>query len=213
MNNQIIKSNQSNLPIIGTEVNQKAQKIYNVDHVENMTTENISNNYVVTNNPDISLPTDQSGSNREYYHLFVLREYSLITNGPGTFSINKNRSLTENVATDIRDTVFSLSEEALELMKTFPAIIATENNGQGTTDATHIACYGVITNIKVKKDIVEVSYWGYNPLSQINLIKNSDDLDIKKASEYNEFNRTHWTIKKVDLVNVLRTAGFRILAY
>lgn len=51
-------------------------------------------------------------------------------------------------------------------MKTYPAIIATENHSYGKTDADHYAAYGLIIDVKIQDNGIKVYYQILNWIPQ-----------------------------------------------
>ena len=59
---------------------------------------------------------------------------------------------------------------------------------------------------------IKVFYQLLNPLPQKRLNEIIDKLAIRGTSNFNELDRTHWTIKRIDLVAELREAGITVYA-
>ena len=215
MDNKLIKSCDLPLTVNKYDINQNAHKIYNVDHAENISQNQFvtHNHYFCNESIGIYPPSSDCGTNPDYYNLIVIPQHERLQLGLGIISINKNRTFTESIDPILKNEFFCLSKESLEKIKTFPAIFATENKYQGYTDEAHMAYYGLITNIHLKSETIEISYIIYNVIPQQKLNEMVDELDIKKANEHNEFNRTHWTIKRKNIISALRKAGFKILSY
>lgn len=201
------------MPTVGTTVNQSGAKNIHIDKVSAM---QVHNTMVFSTSPQ-QRPTNatmvQYGTSQEYYNLFVIGGETFVDWQAGHFIVPKDRALTENMSKDIKDTVFSLSPEAIELIKTFPAIFASENTVYGTSDDTQIAYYGFVTGVSVQDNGIKIHYQALNRLSQKRLNEIIFNLGIKGNNKYNEFSRTHWTIKRINLVEELRSAGMPVMAY
>ena len=67
----------------------------------------------------------------------------------------------------------SLTDEAISVLKTYPAIIATENHAYGRTDADHYAVYGLIIDVKIQDNGIKVYYQILNwiPQQKINELR------------------------------------------
>ena len=137
--------------------------------------------------------------NSEFYHLFVVEDAL-----SGRFIIPSERALTESIAQPLKERFACLSEDTINEIKSFPAIFATENYHYGKTDANHFARLGYSTNITIQDNGIKIgaSYFWELPQQKLNDCR--EKLAIQGASSFNELNRTHWTIKKINLIEVLR---------
>ena len=147
----------------------------------------------------------------EYYNLFVVGDESF---NEGFFLIDKERALTvsEGVAADISEQFASLSPEAQALIKTFPSIFASENHQYGHTDEAQLAVFGVVTDIRIQENGIKIYYQRFCNIPQQRLNEIMLRLAIRGSSSFNELNRTHWTIKRINLIKELRAAGISVLA-
>lgn len=147
----------------------------------------------------------------EYYNLFVVGDEQF---NEGSFLIDKERALTiaEDVDPDISEQFASLSPEAQALIKTFPSIFAGENLQYGHTDGTQLAVFGVVTDIRIQENGIKIHYQRFCTIPQQRLNEIRLRLSIKGSSSFNELDRTHWTIKRINLTEELRAAGIRVLA-
>ncbi len=126
------------------------------------------------------------------------------------FIVPKDRALTESTSQEMKDLCASLSPEAIAIIKTFPAIFCSENRHYSKTDPDHMAFYGYVTDIKVQDNGIKVYFTKLNQLPQQVLIDLSYELSIAGAKSYTELSRTHWAIKRINLVEVLENAGYRV---
>ena len=145
--------------------------------------------------------------NYDCFNFFVLgtEQYD----GP-TFIVPKNRALTESTSDEMKARCAALTPEALEIVKTFPALFCSENHNFTKTDPDHMAYYGYVTDIKVQDNGIKIYFTKLNALPQQVLIDLAADLCIGGAKAYNELSRTHWAIKRINLVEVLEKAGYRV---
>ena len=67
-----------------------------------------------------------------------------------TFMVPKNRALTESTSDEMKAQCAALTPEAIEIVKTFPALFCSENHYFTKTDPDHMAYYGYVTDIKVQ---------------------------------------------------------------
>lgn len=128
-----------------------------------------------------------------------------------TFMVPKNRALTESTSDEMKARCAALTNEAIEIIKTFPALFCSENHNFTKTDPDHMAYYGYVTDIKVQDNGIKIYFTKLNTLPQQVLIDLAPDLGIGGAKAYNELSRTHWAIKRINLVEVLDKAGYRVL--
>ena len=127
-----------------------------------------------------------------------------------TFMVPKNRALTESTSDEMKAQCAALTPEAIEIVKTFPALFCSENHYFTKTDPDHMAYYGYVTDIKVQDNGIKIYFTKLNTLPQQVLIDLAADLCSGGAKAYNELSRTHWAIKRVNLVEVLEKAGYRV---
>ena len=147
----------------------------------------------------------------EYYNLFVVGDEPF---NEGFFLIDKDRALTvsEGVSADISEQFASLSPEAQAAIKTFPSIFASENHQYGHTDEAQLAVFGVVTDIRIQENGIKIYYQRFCNIPQQRLNEIMLRLAIRGSSSFNELNRTHWTIKRINLIEELRAAGISVLA-
>lgn len=148
--------------------------------------------------------------NTEYYNLFVVGDEAFNEN---FFLIGKDRALTtaEGIASDISAKFAALTPEAMAIIKTFPSIFASENHKYGCTDDSHLALFGVVTDIKVQENGIKIYFQRFCSIPQQKLNEIAFNLAIQGSSSFNELNRTHWTIKRINLIEELRAAGISVL--
>ncbi len=145
--------------------------------------------------------------NYDCFNLFVIgtEQYT-----DPSFIVPKNRALTESTSTEIQAQCAALSPEAIAIIKTYPAIFCSENHHFSTTDPDHVAYYGYVKDIKIQDNGIKVYFQILNQLPQQALIDLSEDLCIGGARAFTELSRTHWAIKRINLVEVLEKAGYRV---
>jgi len=147
----------------------------------------------------------------DFYNLFVIGGETFENDH---FLVPKDRALNENSTSfEIRDKLNSLSPEAILKIRSFPSIFASENHRYGKTDDMQTAIYGFVTDIKIQDNGIKIYYACLNYIPQQRLNELAFELGIKGTSALNELNRTHWAIKKINLVEALRDAGIPVLSY
>lgn len=172
-------------------------------------TDAVQNNYYL-GGP--SLPTDRPPQgfgapprmDTAFYNLFVITNESFdSTNG---FSIPKEQAL-QDTDDDIASTLTLLGERELTAIRSYPTIVATKNHDCGTTSNWHCASYGFLNNIVVRDNTILFCFSKLNDIPQQALISNASNLCIGKASAFNEFDRPHWSVKRLNIIEALRSVG------
>lgn len=127
------------------------------------------------------------------------------------FIVPKNKALTESTPRDIQDQCASLSPAAISVIRTFPSLFCSKNRHFSKTDPDHMAAFGYVTDIEVQDDGIKVFFQAFNTIQQQKLIELSQELCIDGAKSYTELCQTHWAIKRVNLIEILENAGFRVV--
>ena len=201
MNNELINPSSSPLP-----TNQSAEKIVNVERVDSI---NQTNQYYMMGAlPGLpgSTPTPPLFSH-DFYNLFVYGQEPFHTAGHITFE--KDRCLmNENyIDPELKRRFSPLSDEAIAELKTFPCIIACENKHYGWTDEDHYASIGQLLDVKIRSNGIEVYFLPHFAVSQARLSDLAPQLGLGYVRKFNEFNHSHWTVKAIDLLEVINDAG------
>ena len=159
--------------------------------------------------PPLLTPNAQGiNFNRDYYNLFVWGadlEIEHLT----PFKVASDRALTEFMDSDVKE-MFSTLKDDLTVQKviSFPCLFANENRHGGWADTDQAIGFGYIKQIKVRRMIYpHVIY----RLPQQRINEAIFELDLYGSPSYNEFNRSHWSIKKIDLIAELVDMGFPLL--
>lgn len=127
-----------------------------------------------------------------------------------TFMVPKNRALTESTSDEMKAQCAALTPEAIEIVKTFSALFCSENHNFTKTDPDHMAYYGYVTDIKIQDNGIKIYFTKLNALPQQVLIDLAAELCIGGTKAYSELSRTHWAIKRINLVEILEKAGYRV---
>ncbi len=201
MNNDIIQKMQTDLT---QATSQQAEKIYNVDHIQNF---NHTNQFYFTNGllgmPD-SVPRQLSFS-KDYYHLIVYGQEPF--HRDCHITLDKRRCLVEsdNISSKLKEKYSPLTENIIEEIKEFLCILACENRHYGWTDEDHYATVAQLTDIKNRSNGIELYLHPMFGVSQARISELVFELGIcGKYRKFNELNHTHWSIKQIDLIEVLR---------
>ena len=113
--------------------------------------------------------------------------------------VDKSRALTEYISDEVKDEFAGWTPEKIEKIKKLPAIIAQEKDGSDEQQAV----FAFIRDVKIQDNGVKVYYQKYFPIPFSFLKDNLPEL----AMYLFELTRTHWTIKKIDLLEVMQDAG------
>ena len=180
-----------------------------------------NNNFVahadsVENNITVMLndPRSRRGENRariaintDFYHLFVILGEKFVEN---YFLVPKDRALTESTNDELKTKYASLTPEAIECLKRYPAIFADENHSYGKTDDAQDAYLGFVNDIKIQDNGIKVYYSIITAIPQQILNEMCFEFGIGGARSFNELNRTHWALKQINLFEALQKADIRI---
>lgn len=145
--------------------------------------------------------------NYEYFQLFVIGGELFQTDH---FIVPKDRALTESISREVMDKLACLSAEAVSTIKTYPALIMSENKLYGRATDDQVAIYGIVKDIKIQDNGIKVYYHPLNFIRQQVINNLALELDLGRTSSFNELNRTHWAIKRINLVEVLKNAGISV---
>ena len=149
--------------------------------------------------------------NTDFYNLLVVGDDELNPQYCHCL-VRKDRAITESTSKELKAAYAALSEDAISVLKTYPAIIATENHTYGKTDEDHYAAYGLIVDVKIQDNGIKVYYQILNWIPQQKINELRFELGIEGCSGTNELNRMHWAIKKINAVEVLREAGIQVFS-
>ena len=144
--------------------------------------------------------------NSQYYNLIVTGEIEFENIQPITMPID--RVLTEYMD-ELKSEFLPLSPRVQERVLTFPTIFANENMYYGRANENQVFGLGYIHRIKVRHDAVRIYPQIICCLPQQKLNEACFELDMGGDSSFNELNRTHWSIKKIDLLAELHELGLQ----
>lgn len=93
-----------------------------------------------------------------------------------------------------------MTDDDCDIIMSFPALFMTENHDYGKTDESHMAYWGRVTGISHHGHDTKIKYRIYRSIPQQTINSLADRLCIHGTSCFNELNRTHWAIKRVNLL-------------
>lgn len=182
-----------------------------IAHANNINNCNVTN-ILISGQSNEKSAVSSGELNKGFYSLFVYGCEKLAPFSVGHILLTKDRALTESTEDYIKEMFWEMNPEQIAILKTLPSIFASENLIYGKSNDEQQACFGIVTGINVQSKEVRIDYQTLNPLSQKRLNCMLPDLDIYGNNRFNEFDRSHWAIKHVSLIRVLREAGFVIYA-
>lgn len=186
-------------------IQQTGEKNIYASRVDNM---NITVNATI---PPTLIQPDKNNTldvDTSHYSLFVTHGLDLHNISP--FVIELDRALTEYMDDELKQEFSTLNDSAILRIKRFPSIFANENLDYGHTDEEQLLGLGYVKQLKIRRDGVKIYPEVQYLLSQQRLNEALFELDICGSDSFNEFNRTHWSIKKIDLIAELRELHFNI---
>lgn len=155
--------------------------------------------------------------NSSHYSLFVINGETF---DKPYFLLDMDRALTVRYGTaqEINERLAPLSREAIEEIKTYPAIFATENfryNPGLALPGTQVAYYGIVLDVKVMQNKKVKVFYQTIPscgIPQELLNQMITELDIHGNYKLNELDKTHWSVKNVNLIEEMRLKGINLFA-
>ena len=210
MSNEIIQKQPGTLanPEAKPTIQQEAGKIYNIDRIGEFHA-HTSQILISSGLPGMpgytATPLTYS---RDYYNLIVYGQEPMLADCHITFE--KKRCLVEldNITEELRDRFSPLTAEIIEELKSFLCILACENKHSGWTDEDHYASVAQLTDIKNRSNGIELYFHPLFAVPQARISELVFQLGIcGQYRKFNELNHTHWTVKAIDLMEVLGDAG------
>lgn len=174
---------------------------------------NINELHLHMQSPDTTPPLltpdgTKTDFNRQYYNLFVGGELDIEHSSP--FKIDTDRAL-EHTSDELRVKFSALSDaNTVRELRTMPCIFANENNHYGYADEDQVVGFGYIRQIKPRRKQIQIFPKVIYRLPQQRLNEALFELDLYGSSSFNEFNRSHWSIKQIDLIAELVEMGFEL---
>lgn len=177
-------------------IEQYAEKsIYNVNAIEKFNAEQL----LIVNGV-----SDRRSS--DYYNLIVygcepwFKKQNHIT-------FTRDRVLDYYIEPELRARYASLSQDAIHELKTFFCIFAYENTRGRWTNPDQEAAVGHLTEIKKRSNGIEIYFYPLFSVNQQRLNDLSFELGIIGSKGINELSHTHWTVKEINLIEVLQDNG------
>ena len=143
----------------------------------------------------------QSPANVDYYNLFV----GFDPFSSDHFLMPKDRVLTEYITDELRSRFGGLDDSAIAEIKRLPSIIVEEYS-KGSADDKN-AVFAFVTDIRKQQNGVMVYFQRFFPIPVTVLVEN--EYALGTANRFESF-RTQWTIKNINLLQVLQDAGIKM---
>lgn len=194
---------------------QNAEKIFNISEVGNFHADQLSvfhgSAYASAHGPANEISDRHSAMlSNDHYNLIV---YGSEPWFDPNYNHNRNhlifprdRALTEDYYIDsgLKARYSSFSPDAIRELKTFFCIFAYENKRGRWTDPKQQAAVGRLTEIKKRSNGIEIYFYPIFYVNQQRLNDFSFELGFIGSKGINELSHTHWTVKEIDLFEVLR---------
>ena len=142
---------------------------------------------------------------REYYNLFVIGDEQFAT---GSFTVAKDTALVTYIEPEVKKKFFRIrSSSVVRQILTLPSLFMSENRDFKESRPGQKAILGRVTDIEIKTNDIKISFELEIQLFQQVITDISQSLGISGNPGLSELNNTHWTIKQIDLLQVLADAG------
>ncbi|HFU3862579.1 TPA: hypothetical protein ACGPAZ_000210 [Streptococcus suis] len=192
-----------------SQIGDKNLQVAHADIVENHKHKTVVINTGTAREAQAMTNVATSGMNHDYYNLIVWGSEEI---GDDYITVDKDRALTEYMTDSVFATFTPLTADKLSEIFRMPTIITNENHYYGYTDDDHMAKYGLITDIREVSNGFRIYFNKLNDIPQQRLNELCEELDLWSATHFTEFNRSHWSIKNIDLVAELKKAGIPVLS-
>lgn len=169
--------------------------------------QNVQNLNLHVNAASFQVPLQLPEWNLDCYNLIVIND-DLDT---GRLLMPAERALTESINPILKERLSRLGDAAIQELLTYPALIANENEQYGTTTPEQLAYFARLSGIKVQDNGVRIYYRTLSPVPQLWMNQHRYELGLGYRSGFNELNRTHWTVKRVNLVEVFEDADIEVM--
>lgn len=208
MNDKLKPTKSPNVPTT-TTVTQTGNTNVHVDHAESIT-QNITFLPVFNRTTPGITRTNPQAVSTEFYHLFVMGGETFEQDH---FLVPADRAISNYwTSDDLRTEYGALTAESIEKLKTFPALIMQESEGYYAKAGDKQEAYlGVIEDIRVQDNGIKIRWrmiWAFPMQAICNIGLELGMKDMNKA--LSELNRTHWAIKRINLIEELKDAGLTL---
>lgn len=153
--------------------------------------------------------------NLNYYNLFVINGESFCN---PYFTVDIDCALTINYGTahQIHERLALFDEIAISELKSYPAIFTSENYRYSDSSRLleeQFAFFGFVTDIKAMQNGKIKVFFQKMPMCSIphNLLNTMlTELDIQGTYKFNELDKTHWSVKNINLIEEMQLKGINL---
>ena len=208
MKNELEAVSAANVP--ATIVNQNGEKNVYADRIDTIN-QNITVNfaYMARTSDGRMQPTSRT-VNRDYYNLFVMGAEQFEQDH---FIVQPDRALSKGwTSEELRTELGELTDEAVEKIKTFPALFMPEaKDYYAKPSEEQQVFFGFVDGVRLQDNGIKIRcqlLWPI-PMQQISDI--GFELGMKDMTRaITEMNHTHWAIKRINLIEELKDAGISL---
>ncbi len=194
-------------------VNQYGDKSVHIDKAENVTQHiNLNFSYMQRLPNGAMQPTSRT-VNPEYYNLFVIGSETFESDH---FLVPADRALSKGwTSEELREKYGMLSDDAIEDIKTFPALFMPEAQWQrARTGENQQVFFGFVDGVRKQDSGIKIRcqlIWPI-PMQQISDIGFELGM-LNMTRGISEMNHTHWAIKHINLKEELADAHISLLGF
>ena len=192
----------------GTSAVVNAEKVFSIGSVDSFH-QHLTQVFIPTGLPGTpGYRLNPVNFSRDYYNLIICGKDPMLSDG--TLTMPKDICLVEedNIAPALKERFSPLTAEALEQLKSFPCILAGENRHPGWTDEDQPAAVAQLLDIRNHPNGIDLSFHLIFAFPQCRISELLEELGIcGKKGTFNELNHSHWSVKQVDLLQVLTAHG------
>ena len=149
---------------------------------------------------------------KQYYQLIVTCDSDIFNTN--IITVPTNRALCQYlVPNEIFDRCSSLSDEGINELMTFPAIICCENTGySGETDSSQLAMYCYIRKITLYRSEVKIVFQPISVFPQAILCdkKNAIFFGLEMDCALTDLNHSAWSVHKTNIFEACKEAGLNM---
>lgn len=146
---------------------------------------------------------------KEYYQLIVTCEEDVFTSN--VIAVSAGRALTKGyVPAEIFERCASLTDDGVDELKRFPAIICRENTElDGVTDPNQMCMYAYIRRVMKAGRNIKIAFQPIMPMFQRVLCdkRNAVFFDLNMECAITDLNHSAWYVHKANLFDAFDEAG------
>lgn len=208
MKNELEAVSAANVP--ATIVNQNGEKNVYADRIDTIN-QNITVNfaYMARTSDGRMQPTSRT-VNRDYYNLFVMGAEQFEQDH---FIVQPDRALSKDwTSEELRIELGELTDEAVEKIKTFPALFMPEAKGYyAKPSEEQQVFFGFVDGVRLQDNGIKIRCQLLWPIPMQQICNIGFELGMKNMTKaISEMNHTHWAIKRINLIEELKDAGISL---